>query len=226
MPQYQQQRDRSRGRLRARCRPQGDADHHPGVSRRPMECSLSCQCPLPRLLSRSTHLAHPLQSLGQRDRRQGRLGARCHPQGDADHKSQVRRRPIVFAFLSAPVDTLALSPYLSTLLLVLITVFGATTSPTRTDRCSKTPRAAVFTSASSSGRGVPRRPSTASPASPPASGSLIPLPARRYTPPGLAPSARPQILYRTGRQHHPCAHFRAARARGIQAFSTVIVDIF
>ena len=30
--QYWRQRHRRRGRLRSRCRPQGDADHHPGVS--------------------------------------------------------------------------------------------------------------------------------------------------------------------------------------------------
>ena len=63
MPQYQQQRDRSRGRLRARCRPQGDADHHPGVLRRPTYRSISCQRPLTRLPSHTIPAPPLIRSL-------------------------------------------------------------------------------------------------------------------------------------------------------------------
>jgi len=60
------------------------------------ECSLSCQRPLTCLLL--SHHPHPTprsQSPKQRHRRQGRLRARRHPQGDADHQPGVRRRPSV-----------------------------------------------------------------------------------------------------------------------------------
>ena len=45
------------------------------------------------------------RSIWTSHRRRGRLRARGHPQGDADHHPAVSRRPIVFAFLSAPIDT-------------------------------------------------------------------------------------------------------------------------
>jgi len=48
---------------------------------------------------------HPSQYREQPHRRRGRLCARCHPQGDDDRQPQVRRRPILFDFVSAPVDT-------------------------------------------------------------------------------------------------------------------------
>ena len=48
---------------------------------------------------------HPLQYPAQRHRRRGRRRARSHPQGDDDLQPRVRRHPIVFAFLSAPLDT-------------------------------------------------------------------------------------------------------------------------
>jgi hypothetical protein len=113
-PQSRAQQSRSRRRSRACRGSQGQLDAAIAqVSRPPLEpapeCSHFCQRPLTRLLSRSTHLAHPLQSRWQRDRRQGRLGARCHPQGDADHQAQVRRHPRVFAFVSAPHDKAASS---------------------------------------------------------------------------------------------------------------------
>ena len=86
---------RSPGRLRARCRPQEDRDHQPRVRRRPTECSLFCQRPLTRLLSHHSRPAPRLQARLQQDRIQGRLRARRHPQGDADHQPEVRRRPSV-----------------------------------------------------------------------------------------------------------------------------------
>ena len=55
---------------------------------------------------------HPSQYRNKLHRRRGRLRARGHPQGDDDLRPQVRRRPMVFAFLSAPVDRAALSPSL------------------------------------------------------------------------------------------------------------------
>ena len=55
------------------------------------KCLLSCQRPLTHLLSRYRPHTHPLQSLGQPNRRQGRLRARCRPQGDADHHPGVCR---------------------------------------------------------------------------------------------------------------------------------------
>ena len=73
------------------------------------KCLLLCQHPLTRLVSHCPDLSHALQSLAQRHRRQGRLRARCRPQGDADHHLPVRRRPRVFAFVSAPIDTHLLS---------------------------------------------------------------------------------------------------------------------
>ena len=163
--QYREQPNRSRGRLRARRHPQGDADHHPGVSHRPRvfafvsapvdtclvshrplpacslggnaltnygndmsgllklveilpltkieslgcaaasKCSLLCQRPLTRLLSHHSRSAPCLQSPLERDRRRERLRARCCPKGDANHRPAVRRHPIVFAFMSAPIDS-------------------------------------------------------------------------------------------------------------------------
>ena len=46
-----------------------------------------------------------LQYLAQHNRRQGRLRARSHPQGDDDLLPRVRRRLIVFTFVSMPIDT-------------------------------------------------------------------------------------------------------------------------
>jgi len=75
------------------------------------ECSLSCQCPLTRLLSHYPHPTPRSQSRRQLHRRPGCLRACCRPQGDEDHQSLVRRHPRVFTVLSAPIDTLAtLSP--------------------------------------------------------------------------------------------------------------------
>ena len=68
------------------------------------ECSLSRQRPLTCLLTLPPPI--PLQSRGKQHRAQGRLRARCYPQGDTDHQPRVRRRPRVFAFVSAPIDTL------------------------------------------------------------------------------------------------------------------------
>jgi hypothetical protein len=59
------------------------------------ECSLSCQCPLTRLLSHHPHSTPRSQFRTQRDRRPGRRRARCRPQGDADLQLGVRRRPSV-----------------------------------------------------------------------------------------------------------------------------------
>jgi hypothetical protein len=61
------------------------------------KCLPFCQRPLTCLLP-SHHLRfspHPPQSRGQRDQVRGRLRARRHPQGDADHSSEVRCRPSV-----------------------------------------------------------------------------------------------------------------------------------
>ena len=68
--------------------------------------AVACQLP-----SYSAPGTHPSQYRKQLHRRRGRLRARCRPQGDEDHLSQVRRRPfIVFAFVSAPIDTAHHSP--------------------------------------------------------------------------------------------------------------------
>ena len=61
----------------------------------PIDTHLLSHCPRPT----------PWQYLLERHRARGRLRARCCSQGDADHQSQVRRRPLVFAFVSAPIDT-------------------------------------------------------------------------------------------------------------------------
>ena len=76
----------------------------PRSSRRP-ECSLLCQRPLTHLLSHCFPTAPCSQSLPEQHRRRRRLRTRRHPQGDEDHQPQVRRRPRVFAFVSAPADT-------------------------------------------------------------------------------------------------------------------------
>ena len=70
----------------------------------PSVCFLLCQRPLTCLLTLPPPI--PLQSRGKWHRAQGRLRARCYPQGDTDHQPRVRRRPRVFAFVSAPIDTL------------------------------------------------------------------------------------------------------------------------
>jgi len=57
------------------------------------ECLLLCQCPFTCLLSHHPHPTPRLQSWRQHDPRPGRLRARSHPQGDADHSYEVRRRP-------------------------------------------------------------------------------------------------------------------------------------
>ena len=65
-----------------------------------------------RLLSHRSHPAPRLQYWGQRHRSRGRLRARRHPQGDADHHPGVSHRPRLFAFVSAPIDTHASTPAL------------------------------------------------------------------------------------------------------------------
>jgi hypothetical protein len=107
LAQYRREPHRRRGRLRARRHPQGDKDYHPGVSHRPIECSLLCQCPLTRTcpLTVPPH-THPLQDRDQQHRRRGCLRARCRPQGDEDHHARVRRRPIAFALCQRPLTLL------------------------------------------------------------------------------------------------------------------------
>ena len=55
---------------------------------------------------------HPSQYREQPHRSRGRRRARSRPQGDDDLQPQVCRDPIVFAFLSAPIDT---PPFLGSL---------------------------------------------------------------------------------------------------------------
>ena len=136
----------SRGRLRSRRHPQGDADHHPEVSHRSRVFAFASAPGDTHLPSYSAHGTHPSQYRKQLHRIRGRLRARCRPQGDADHQSQVRRRTLVFAFVSEPADKLALLLYP---LCSSFTVLGTTASPTRPSRRSKTPRAAVSASTSS-----------------------------------------------------------------------------
>ena len=69
------------------------------------------QRPLTYLLSHRSILPPRSQYLWQRDRRRGRHCTRRHPQGNEDHCAQVRRRPSVRLFVSAPVDTPTLSPF-------------------------------------------------------------------------------------------------------------------
>jgi hypothetical protein len=59
------------------------------------KCSPLCQRPLTRLLSHHPHPTPCSQSRRKRHRIRGRLCARGHPQGDADHQLRVRRRPSV-----------------------------------------------------------------------------------------------------------------------------------
>ena len=197
--QYWGQQHRGRGRLRARRHPQGDADHHPGVSHRPrlfafvsapidtpayslivpippiacsisdndigdegasalaailketqiqeLECtaaperSLLCQCPLTRLLSHRSHPAPRLQYWGQQHRGRGRLRARRHPQGDADHHPGVSHRPRLFAFVSAP--TLSPSP-LHPSLAVSETISSETRAPLRSPPSSRRRRSPTW----------------------------------------------------------------------------------
>ena len=80
------------------------------------------------LLSHCFPTAPCSQSLPEQHRRRRRLRTRRHPQGDEDHQPQVRRRPRVFAFVSAPVDTLTLPP---SSLRPLFAVSGTTRSETR-----------------------------------------------------------------------------------------------
>ena len=69
--------------------------------------SLLCQRPLTLLPSHRSNLTHALQYWVQQDRRQGRLRARSHPQGDDDLQPQVRRHPIVvFLFCQRPLTRL------------------------------------------------------------------------------------------------------------------------
>ena len=75
------------------------------VRHRNAKCLLLCQRPLTRLLSHRSYPAPRLQYWGQRHRSRGRLRARRHPQGDADHHPGVSHRPRLFAFVSAPIDT-------------------------------------------------------------------------------------------------------------------------
>ena len=107
----------------------------------------ACQGALTHLLSHCFPTAPCSQSLPEQHRRRRRLRTRRHPQGDEDHQPQVRRRPRVFAFVSAPADKLALSPYpICSSFTVSRTT---TTSPTRPSRRSETPWAAVSASNSS-----------------------------------------------------------------------------
>jgi len=64
---------------------------------------------LTRLSSHHPHLTHPLQSLDEQAWDQGRLCVRYRPHGDEYHQPRVHRRPRVFAFVSATVDTRLLS---------------------------------------------------------------------------------------------------------------------
>ena len=88
-----------------------------------LECapaSSDCLCVSARWHTYSLTISHTapcLQTLLQRDRRRGRLRTLRRPQGDADHPPRVRRRPIVFAFVSAPLTSL-LSQYIHSVLLV------------------------------------------------------------------------------------------------------------
>jgi len=103
-----QQQHRSRGRLRARRHPQGDAAHQLRVRRRPSVRFCVNATDTPDLCS-----APRSQSGDQRHRRRGCHQARCRPQRDKDHRPEVRpssnRLPIVFANVSAPIDTPILS---------------------------------------------------------------------------------------------------------------------
>ena len=69
------------------------------------KCLPLCQRPMTRLLSHRPHPDPRLQYRAQRHRSRGRLRARRHPQGHADHHPGVSHRPRLFAFVSAPIDT-------------------------------------------------------------------------------------------------------------------------
>ena len=73
------------------------------------KCLPLCQRPMTRLLSHRPHPDPRLQYRAQRHRSRGRLRARRHPQGDADHHPGVSHRPRLFAFVSAPIDMHLLS---------------------------------------------------------------------------------------------------------------------
>ena len=72
------------------------------LTRNPNPLSAPIDTPLP---SHRPNLAHASQSLWQRHRRRGRLRARCRPQGDEITTLKCAAAPIVFAFVSAPLDT-------------------------------------------------------------------------------------------------------------------------
>jgi hypothetical protein len=92
------------------------------------KCLPFCQRPLTCLLSHYPHPTPRSQYRTQQHQSQGHFRPRCRPQGDEDHRAQVRIRPRVFAFLSAPVDTPALSRSLPC---SSLTVWGTTTSEPR-----------------------------------------------------------------------------------------------
>ena len=111
--QHREQRPqlRPRGRLHAHLHAQPDADPRTGVRHRPRAfafvpmpadmhlCPLTVPPPPP-----------PAQYRGQPHRSRGRLRARCHPQKNYDLQPPVRRRPVVFALVSAPIDTCSSLP--------------------------------------------------------------------------------------------------------------------
>ena len=73
----------------------------------PAPCSPFCQRPLTRLLSRRSHRS---QSRIQQHGRQGRLRARCRPQGDEDDRPQVRRHPQVLGRVGRACSSAHLTP--------------------------------------------------------------------------------------------------------------------
>ena len=132
-----------RGRSRSRRGPQGQhLAARARVGRRALEplrpeCSPLCvsalltpTCPL---TAAPTHL--PSQYPGQRRRRQGRLRARCHPQGDDDLQPRVRRcTPKWLLFCQPPLTrtcSLTVPPHPS------LAVSGTTTSETRAPPLSR-----------------------------------------------------------------------------------------
>ena len=127
------ERRRSRRRSRSRGGPEGQLDAAVAgvglLALKPTPSSHFCQCPLTCLLP-SHHLRfspHP-QFREQQDRVRGRLRARRHPQGDADHQPGVCRRPSVCFSVNAPFDMPDLS---QSLLCSSPTVWDTTVSEMR-----------------------------------------------------------------------------------------------
>ena len=112
--QSRKQWDRRRGSLRARRHSQGDDDLQPQVCRRPRVFAfVSAPIDMPTL-SPFPSCPSLAQFLQQWHRSQGRLCARCHPQGDADHRPEVRRPPSVRFYVNAHFTRLySLSPFTS-----------------------------------------------------------------------------------------------------------------